>query len=242
LGGPIGLFCALLVSACADSSSTVPTSPSAVVPGDASLGKAHGNGHGNSNGHGNGNGNGNASSNQNGNGNGNGNPNGNRGNGPPTQTPGPPESKKVEIEGVIQAIVGQVLTVNDQHVFVPLTVIVHHGSEVVPFGNLHIGDRVHMRAWLVLDVLTASDVKLQNPAEGVVDGVGDTELVGVVSAFTVVLCPDATFLLGTQLVRVDASTLPVDVCASLANDLNVHVDGNLQLDSSVLATNVTILP
>ncbi|MGH9201452.1 MAG: hypothetical protein ACRD2A_09465, partial [Vicinamibacterales bacterium] len=175
--GVTGLLCALMASACAGtSSSLLPTSPTAVVADSSAavissaqsgttssatvdwgsadgvssrLGKPSGNGNGNGNGNnGNGNGNGNGNPNANGGGNGNGNPNGNGGNGPPAQTPGPPADKKVELEGLIELIVGNVLTVNSQAVLVPLTVVVHHGSKVVLFADLAVGDRVHVKATL----------------------------------------------------------------------------------------------
>ena len=270
MAGPISLICALLASACADpSGSALPTSPSAVSPAlvqvqstadqshatassetdlspvaDVSVGL--GNGNGNPNGNGNGNGNGNTNGNGGTNGNGNGNPNGNgNGNGPPTPPPGPPAPKKVELEGVIEAIVGQVITVSGQNVFVPLSVVVHHGSRVINFADLRIGDRVHVRATLVGTVLTASDVKLQNPDEGSLGGAGDTELAGAISGVTATpACPAVTFTLNGQTVKTDVATVfsPIGGCALLVNGTNVHVDGNVQLDLSILATTVTILP
>jgi hypothetical protein len=158
LTGAIGLLSAVLASAC--SSSSLPTSPSAVpafdgaqassLAGDSSadpgasgvsstFGKPTANGAGNGNG-GNGNGNGNG-----GGGNGNGNGGGNGQNpAPSAPAPNAPAPKKVELEGLISAIAGNVLTVNGQNVTVPATVVPHHGSKVVPFADLKVGDRVQV--------------------------------------------------------------------------------------------------
>jgi hypothetical protein len=269
--GALGLLCAIMASACADSSrSFLPTAPSAVsapssntlsasvqasstmgsavvelgsAAGDSSgLGKPSGNGNGNSNGNG---GNPNANG---GGGNGNGNPNGN-GNGPPAQTPGPPAPKKVELEGLIEAIAGNVLTVNGQAVVVPLTVVVHHGSKVVAFADLVVGDRVHVRAEEVLGVLTATDVKLQNPdgqggTGGGTGGGGTTpppstplEVDGLISAFSFTACPNVTFTVGTQPVQTNSSTVfSGGTCNVLNNGSHVHVSGLLTSGVLVAST------
>jgi hypothetical protein len=83
-------------------------------------------------------------------------------------TPG--SSKTVQLEGLISDIVGDTITVNSQIVTVPLTAIIRHGSRAVTFAELQVGDRVHVKATLVGEVLEASEVNLQNPV-----GNGDSE-------------------------------------------------------------------
>jgi Domain of unknown function (DUF5666) len=250
LTGAIGLFCASFAIACAGPSSSI-TAPSAVLLSDSSaqvsavsssassaatetgsvpeLSASLGNGHGNGNGGGgNGNGSGNPQPNGNGNGNGHVTP-------PPTvQAPAPPSSKKVELEGAISAIAGNMLTVNGQDVVVPLTVVVHHGSHQFEFTDLKVGDRVHVRASLILDVLTASDVKLQNPGdeeEEPGDPTDGTELSvdGLVSLLSAGACPAKTFKVGTQSVQTNVSTVFAGgTCNVIIDGGHVQVLGVLQ--------------
>lgn len=56
--------------------------------------------------------------------------------------------------------------------------------------------------------------------------------------------PAVTFTLNGQTVKTDLVTVfdPVGGCALLVDGANVHVDGNVQVDLSILAVKVTILP
>jgi hypothetical protein len=197
------------------------------------------------NGHGNGNGNGNGGGNQNGHDDGH-----DTVKPPSTLTPTPTSGKKVEIEGLITAIAGALLTVNGEKVLVPPTVIVHHGSHLVDFADLQVGDRVHIRANLLLEVLTASEVKLQNPGE---QGIADDDDEGeddelVIEAFISQLgndlvCPAHAFTLGSTRVHVNAATVYVGLtCATLANGVHVKVTGVIQPDTSFLVLKIERLP
>ena len=183
---------AVMTAACGDSKSSMnPAAPSAVAAGaqnveadgvDAVSGPtAKG---GNKGGNGNGNGKGNP---------GNGKqPNGAPGGQAPTNgSPGAPTApglKKVEIEGLISAKGGDSITVNGQQVVVPPTCPIRHGSTIYTFADLHIGDRVHVRATKVTSddprspvmttTLEATDVKFQNPGE-VSEGDEEANLVSV---------------------------------------------------------------
>jgi hypothetical protein len=100
--------------------------------------------------------------------------------------PAAPGLKKVEIEGLISAKSGDAITVNGQKVVVPSTCPIRHGSTTFTFADLHIGDRVHVRASKMTSdagapgatTLEATDVKLQNPGE-VGEGDAPTNLVSV---------------------------------------------------------------
>lgn len=192
------LASAVLTAACGDSKSSMnPTAPSAVVIGAQSdepsapdaisttTGKGNGNG-----------GNGNS-----GNDNGKGNDNGNgKGKDQPTvptaptapgnvtppanTTPPAPITKKVELEGVIAAKGSSTITVNGQVVTVPSSAVIRHGSTSFTFANLHIGDRVHVKATLTTtagsaaassSTLEASEVKLQNLGDDEGDDDGDDD-------------------------------------------------------------------
>src|SRR5262245_45006460 len=76
-------------------------------------------------------------------------------------TPG--SSKPVQLEGLISEITADTITVNAQIVTVPLTAIIRHGSRALTFAELQVGDRVHVTATLLGEVLEAREVKLQNP-------------------------------------------------------------------------------
>lgn len=160
--------------------------------GGPKPGNGNGNGNGNSGG-GNGNGNGNSGG---GNGNGNGNSGGGNGNGgggngngnghdqptvptpptipgnitPPTNTT-PSAPQRVELEGLISAKGAGSITVNGQLVMVPASAAIRHGSRQFTFADLHVGDRVHVKAMrtttgtgpTATTTLEATEVKLQNP-------------------------------------------------------------------------------
>ena len=209
---------ALASAACGDSKSSLnPTAPSAVsadsvsVEADASdaagsmaKGPKPGNGNGNGNGNnggGNGNGNGNSGG-GNGNGNnggGNGNGNGNGNNDPRTPTNGsptaptapiPPGKSKVEFEGRLQAVGGGSVTVNGQVITVTPETVIRHGNRTFDVSELHVGDRVHVRAnrvappaggatTVVETTLQAVEIRLQNPGDATEPGEGDVD--GLVS-------------------------------------------------------------
>jgi hypothetical protein len=180
----------LLTIACGDSKSSMnPVAPSAVVTdaqsaesGDdvsSATGKPANPGNGNGKGKGNDNGNGKQPT----------TPSGPQ---PPTNTsPTAPGLKKVEIEGLISAKGGNSITVNGQTVVVPSTCPIRHGSTPFTFADLHVGDRVHVRASRstatgsgspASTALEATEVKLQNPGDGGDEGEEPTDLVSV-SAF-----------------------------------------------------------
>jgi hypothetical protein len=183
---------AVITAACGDSKfSTNPSAPSAVVldgPQSAQSGgvsgtQAKGGVPGPPDGKGGGNGNGN----DNGNGNGNDNGNGN-GKQPPSNTsPTAPVVKKVEIEGLISAKAGDSITVNAQQIVVPSTCPIRHGQTPFTFAELHVGDRVHVRAnrttttigGAATSSLAATEVILQNPGDG--EGSGDDAPTALVS-------------------------------------------------------------
>jgi hypothetical protein len=241
----------LVAAACGGSANaTSPSSPSAVTSSQtnsqADVSAPFGNGNGKPNGNGGGNGNGTGGgSNGGGNGGGNnggGNDNG-RGNG------GGNGQSKIEIEGLITAILGQVIQVSGRSVFVPLEVLPHHGSHGLVIADLDVGDRVHVRATMVGERLTATELKLQNPArvgddddddddDG--DDDGDAELEGLVADRTGE-CPSISFTLNGQKVFTTAATVYQDiVCSGVVNGVAIEVDGVLGPDGAVQATRIEL--
>lgn len=113
---------------------------------------------------------------------------------PTNSSPGSPQApglKKVEIEGLIFAKSGDSITVNGQQVVVPPMCPIRHGQTPFTFADLHVGDRVHVRATRltteedalpVTTSLEATEVILQNPGDG--EGSGDdtpSDLVSVMA-------------------------------------------------------------
>ena len=120
-----------------------------------------------------------------------GNPGQGDGQAPTNGSPGAPTApglKKVEIEGLISAKGGDSITVNGQKVIVPSTCPIRHGSTSFTFAQLHIGDRVHVKANKVTieaagavaatTTLEATEVKMQNPGD-ISEGDEPTNLVSV---------------------------------------------------------------
>ena len=147
---------AVATAACGDSKSLNPVGPSAVVvqgPHSDSVSGAKGGVPGPPDGKGKDN-----------NGGDNGNGNGN-GNGQNPQTPEAPGLKKVEIEGLISAKGNDSIVVNGQQIVVPSACPIRHGQTRFTFADLHLNDRVHVRANRTA-VLEATEVILQNPGDG----------------------------------------------------------------------------
>lgn len=180
---------AAITAACGDSKSSMnPVAPSAVVVAGVQSGEAGApdgesttTGKPTNPGNGNGNGNGNS-----GPGNGNGNGNGQQPTAPGGQQPpgnvSPRGPSKVEIEGLISAKGSSTITVNGQVVSVPASAVIRHGDRRFTFADLHVGDRVHVKAARAVAVapgapstIEATEVKLQNPGHDDDDGDDDDE-------------------------------------------------------------------
>ena len=161
---------ALVTTACGDSMSSLnPTAPSSLKPGSLSVEADEANGVAGSMGNGpkpgntgNGNGNGN-----------NGNGNGNGGGQTPSSSSGPVETR-VQLEGTIDAVGNDSITVNGQVVKVNAQTVIRHGDLRYGFSALSAGDRVHVNAMRSesngVVTMVATEVKLQNEGEG-----GETE-------------------------------------------------------------------
>lgn len=259
-------ICSLLIvgavatAACGDSKSSMnPVAPSAVVVGaqNVEAGEGESSATGKPENPRNGNGNGN-----NGNGNGNGNGKqpttptipGTSGNtSPGNTTPPAPATRKVEIEGLITAKAGDSITVNGQTVVVPSTCTIRHGSTTFTFGELNLGDRVHVRAMRTTTgtgatastTLEASEVKLQNPAGtgGDDDPVDPTALVSV-SAFDALASETGTNTGAFRLTRSGSATLltsPLTVTFTLTGTATNGTDyANLPLTATFAANQATV--
>jgi len=254
---------AVITAACGDSKSSMnPTAPSAVVIGaqgdepsdggavSTTSGKPANPGKGNDNGKGNGN--------DNGNGKGKDqptvptSPTGPGNVTPPTNTtPSAPGLKKVEIEGLISAKGGDSITVNAQTVVVPSTCPIRHGSTQFTFADLHVGDRVHVRASRTSSSggtgatsLEATEVMLQNPAGGDDgDTVDPTALVSA-AAFDALASESGTNTGAFRLTRSGSATLlasPLTVTFTLTGTATNGTDyQNLPLTATFAANQATV--
>ncbi|MEO7157394.1 MAG: Calx-beta domain-containing protein [Vicinamibacterales bacterium] len=172
---------------------------------------------------------------------------------PPTNTTPPaPTTRKVEIEGPIAAKGGDSITVNGQIVVVPPTCPIRHGSTSFLLVDLHVGDRVHVRASrtttgtgaTAATTLEATDVKLQNPG-GVDDDdpVDPTALVSV-TAFDALASEAAGNTGAFRLTRSGSATLlalPLTVTFALSGTATNGADyQNLPVTATFLASHATV--
>jgi hypothetical protein len=150
---------------------------------------------------------------------------------PPTQTP------VVEMEGRIAAInpVGSTpptLVVDNTWVSVPVGTEIRHGSTILGFTDLKVGDRVHVRGNMEGTVLVAQLVNLQNdnPVSVVVKGA-----VTVPPAITGT-CPAIIFTVQGWTVQTSLDTdFAKGPCTAIAAGTNVQVKGIPQGSTGVLA-------
>ncbi|MBI1873927.1 MAG: hypothetical protein HYZ58_02710 [Acidobacteria bacterium] len=154
-----------------------------------------------------------------------------------------PGDTKVELEGLIEAIqpASRSFTLQGRTVRVTDTTEIRHGSRVLTFSDLHVGDRVHVRGTPESTIVVASRIELQNPG-----GPGpnpqpqpnEVKLHGVVSSLGGT-CPSLTFNVGSQQIVTNGSTrFEHGSCADLRNGQAVEVEGVRQGDGSVLAREI----
>jgi len=235
---------AALSTACADSSRSVNvTAPSAVAAqvdqnavSDGVSGPQGGkptnpgNGNGKPENPGNGNGNGKPENPGNGKpdnpGNGNGKPaepgkpeNPGRPDSPAAPSPHAPTHSKVEIEGLIGGLGAAELTVGGQSVQITASTMLRRDELPIVFGDLQVGDRVHVRALRVTDgavtILEASDVNLQNP----VGHEDDDDAADPLTPLVAVVALDATAVEGTP----DAAIFLLSRSGDTASELTVTI-------------------
>ena len=149
----------------------------------------------------------------------------------------------------------QVLAVT---VKVPSSATIRHGSKVVPFADLKVGDHVEVRGTRDGSTITAREVKVESGGQGDdhkdgdregdekkdggKDGKGEsssTEVKGAISALAGT-CPAVTFMVQTTKVTTTSSTTyEHGSCATLKNSLRVEVKATKGADG-VVATRISI--
>lgn len=150
---------------------------------------------------------------------------------------------RIELEGRITAIdaVARTIQVEGKTVTVTPDTMIRHGSMVVQFSDLKVGDRVHVKGTVAGTTITALIVEAQQmdggpPQQGTVD------VEGVVSALAG-SCPTLTFKLGTTIVKTTAqTTFTTGPCSAIIMGSQVETEGLKQADGTVTALRVKLEP
>lgn len=172
---------------------------------------------------------------------------------PGNTTPPAPSTKKVELEGLISAKAGDSITVNAQTVVVPSTCPIRHGSTRFTFGDLRVGDRVHVRGSRITTGsgattstrIEATEVKLQNPSGSSDDDdpVDPTALVSV-TAFDALASETGSNPGTFRLARSGSATMltsPLTVTFTLTGTATNGADyTNLPLTATFLANQASV--
>jgi hypothetical protein len=143
----------------------------------------------------------------------------------------------VELEGRITEIIAgppRTIRVSGSLVNVPTTAVIRHGGTTIPFADLKVGDRVHVKGTRQTDGVLATEVNVQSQNEQAA-----VEVEGVVAGLTGT-CPTLTFTVdGTSVVTEGATFFKEGSCASLQNDVHVEVKGRW-VDNRVVAAVVEV--
>jgi hypothetical protein len=161
---------------------------------------------------------------------------------------------RAEVEGRISSITPSTRTVvvgrRQAMLVIPTGVPIHHGSTIIDFSQLVVGERIHAHATKNGATFTATDVELQNenadvPNPGDDHGhngndANEAEVKGTVSgAAAGHACPAFTFSVGSTTVTTTASTKFEDTtCAGVVNGVSVEVKGTRASATAITATRV----
>jgi hypothetical protein len=142
--------------------------------------------------------------------------------------------RKSEIEGRITTVdtAARTIRVSGAQVAIVPTTVIRHGGQTLQFADLAVGDRVHVKASMAGDVLTASEIQRQNDGRN-----GMAEVKGTVSALSGT-CPSLTFNVGSARVTTDGSTFFDDNCADVQNGTTVEVKGIREGGNTIVAVKV----
>lgn len=146
-------------------------------------------------------------------------------------------NNRAELVGRITEIdaAARTVRVSGTLVAVPADAVIRHGSRVLAFTELLVGDQVEVRGTLDGNTLRASEIKVESVNRDEL-----TERRGTVSALSGT-CPALTFTIGTTRVVTNGSTFFKDAaCTAVANSAFVEVKGRPQADGSLLAVRVEV--
>lgn len=147
----------------------------------------------------------------------------------------------VQLEGRISAVapggVANALTVDATLVTIGDKTVIRHGSTDLKIGDLHVGDRVHVKGTKNGQGIAATEVMLQSDNVAVPVNLNGTvtELIGGFK------CPSIRFVLQGWTVETDTNTsFQKAECGAVSKGASVHVKGTVQSSDRVLATWVQI--
>ena len=148
---------------------------------------------------------------------------------------------RVEIEGRVTQVnvSARTLRVADNDISVPAGTTIRHGGTTVPFSEIQVGDRVHVRGTRTGSMVVATEIELQtsNPGRPAEE---EVELKGTVAGRTGT-CPVISFTLAGKKIVTNGSTQFHDgTCAQVTNGASVEAKGRMQSDGSVLATRIEL--
>ena len=159
------------------------------------------------------------------------------------------DAGKLELEGLIADlnVAARTLRIGTTIVMVPIGTTIRHGDTPFDLSQLHVGDRIHVKAAKSGTTVTANEILVQNqqqpaptptplptpPPTGV-----RVELSGAVQSMSGA-CPLLTLHIGTTTVMTNANTEFEDSpCTALTIGTTAEVKGTRQADNSVLASSV----
>lgn len=143
----------------------------------------------------------------------------------------------VEVEGRITEIIAgppRTLRVSGSLINVPATAIIRHGGTTIPFADLKVGDRVHVKGTRQAEGVLATEVNVQSQ-----NAQPSVEVEGAVAGLTGT-CPALTFTVGgTPVVTEGATFFKEGSCDSLQNGAHVEVKGR-RVDNRIVAAVVEV--
>lgn len=161
----------------------------------------------------------------------------------------PEKGTKGELSGFVEAVGADTLTMRGVIVKADAGTVIRHGNRVLTLADIAIGDHAQARGTMDLDVLVASEIKVERTGKSEDPAVLEV-VQGIVSGLPVpaTTCPLIMFTVGTAPTITTVTTATTTVfelglsCLTLADGAVVRVTGVRQLDLSIAATTIAMPP
>jgi hypothetical protein len=156
-------------------------------------------------------------------------------------------SHEDRVVGFVTAKSGDTLTVRGVSVVAGTGAIIRHGSRTLTMADIEVGNHIQARGTMDGTKLVATEIKVQDTRRGDDnddddddDDADEDEFEGSISNLSSTSsCPAVTFNIGSTKITTSSTTSYDEVtCATLANGMQVEVDGNKQGDGSIAATRI----
>jgi hypothetical protein len=151
-----------------------------------------------------------------------------------------------EISARITSIGSNTFKAGDWTVNTTASTIIRHGSTILHFTDLKLGDHVEVRGTRDGTTITATEIKVEQGGEGEDnddhDDQNEAEVSGVVSGLSTNSCPGISFTVNSITVAADSHTTYGDhaSCSSIKNGVKVKVEGTKQSATSILARHISL--